>query len=93
VHDFVFQPGTKKIPGFPAALHFIDPEEVYYGKGWFLSNGIAFHSGKWHGASALTIHEINRPLTIAIFRNTEADSEHLANYIRACVNSFFVNKK
>lgn len=93
VHDFAFQPGTEKIADFPSSLDFINPDEVYYGKGWFLSNDIAFHSGKWHGTSTLTIRELNRPLTIAIFRNTEAGSDHLANYIYGCVNSYFENQK
>ncbi|MFN2428576.1 MAG: serine hydrolase domain-containing protein [Cryomorphaceae bacterium] len=91
VHDFVFERGTEKIPNFPGTLDFINLDEVYYGKGWFLSNDIAFHSGKWQGTSALTIRELNRPLTIAIFRNTGNDSDHLANYLYALVNSYFEN--
>ncbi len=42
----------------------------YYGLGWELNETMAVHGGETFGAQAFVIFEFNRPLTIAIFMNS-----------------------
>lgn len=42
----------------------------YYGLGWELNQEMAVHGGNNFGAQAFVIYEFNRPLTIAIFMNS-----------------------
>ncbi len=79
----VFSPSSMAIPedhglyGFISEFSFWDKEDLTYAMGWFRSGDIAFHTGSWYGTRTFVVHELGRPLTIALFLNS--DSADLRN--------------
>ncbi len=53
----------------------------YYGFGWELNETMAVHGGETFGAHSFVIFEFNRPLTIAIFMNSNCLFETEPNLI------------
>lgn len=49
---------------------FLDTTGIGYGMGWFIADNFVFHHGGYLGTCAITVRENNRPLTIAIFMNS-----------------------
>ncbi len=78
MHSKIFAPSSMAIPrdngfySFVSDFSFWEKEDVYYGMGWFLSGDVAFHSGSWNGTRTFVFRELERPLTIAVFLNSDA---------------------
>ncbi len=53
---------------------FLDTTGIGYGMGWFVTNDFLFHHGGYLGTCAITVRENKRPLTIAIFMNSNSYS-------------------
>ena len=48
----------------------IQGKETTYAMGWEVTDEMAVHGGGWFGTNTFVIHEFKRPLTIAIFMNS-----------------------
>ena len=80
LHSIIFQPSSMLFPRdgevfqYNTGYSFVGEGDQYYGLGWFVSGQIAFHSGSWFGTRTFVIHELERPLTIAVFLNSDDSS-------------------
>ena len=78
MHSLVFARSTMAIPrdhgfySFLSDFSFWEKEDIFYAMGWFRSGDAAFHSGSWNGTRTFVYHELERPLTIALFLNSDA---------------------
>ncbi len=90
IHQLIFQPSSPTGSyGRDHGFTFVErSEEVYYGMGWFLIGDIAFHGGGWYGTRTIVIRELERPLTIAIFRNSDQSPIGLLNATYEWVNKY-----
>lgn len=71
-HQLIFRPGNQLVPE-DLNEFFVKPfkgKPTRYGMGWFVADGIAAHGGGWVGTTTYVHHELDRPLTIAIFTNS-----------------------
>ena len=39
--------------------------------GWFVTDDFALHSGSWYGTRTMVVRDMGRPLTLAIFLNSD----------------------
>jgi len=46
-------------------------QDRYYAMGWYVNDTAAYHTGGWLGANAFVIRYFNKPLTVAIFMNSD----------------------
>ena len=53
----------------------------YYGLGWELNESMAIHGGEYFGVNSFVIFELDRPLTVAIFMNSNSLFETKPNLI------------
>jgi CubicO group peptidase (beta-lactamase class C family) len=53
----------------------------YYGLGWELNESMAVHGGEYFGVNSFVIFELDRPLTVAIFMNSNSLFETEPNLI------------
>lgn len=63
----------------------------FYGMGWEVNETMAVHGGEIFGAHAFVIHEFNRPLSIAIFMNSNSlfhTEPNLLNEIYKLTNNY-----
>ncbi|MDN5201009.1 serine hydrolase domain-containing protein [Fulvivirgaceae bacterium BMA10] len=80
LHQLIFKPSSMPFPQdgdafkYNAEFPFVGNDDQYYAMGWFVSGQTAFHSGSWFGTRTFVIYELDRPLTIAIFLNSDASS-------------------
>ncbi|MFC3879847.1 serine hydrolase domain-containing protein [Algoriphagus namhaensis] len=51
--------------------------KISYAMGWFVEENLMVHGGSWFGARTTVLREKNRPLTIAIFRNSDSSVNDL----------------
>lgn len=78
MHAKIFAPSAMAIPKdnglftFMSEFSFWEGEDIFYAMGWFRSGDIAFHSGSWYGTRTFVIHELGRPLSIALFLNSDS---------------------
>ncbi len=81
IDSLLFQPLVKV--NELAELDFFKIKETgsYYGLGWELNETMAVHGGETFGAHAFVIFDFNRPLTIAIFMNSNKLFETEPNLI------------
>ena len=70
---------------------FLNMDELSYGMGWFLSDDITMHPGSWYGTSTVVVREKKRPITIAIFRNSNSSIEELIIRTRELVDNYLKN--
>jgi len=56
---------------------FFKNKEVGYAMGWFVTDKIAMHSGGWHGTRTTVIRHLDKPLTIVLFMNSNANVREL----------------
>ena len=69
-HDVIFKPSSMAFPEQEKyKFDFLKNGKEFYAMGWFVRNDIALHTGSWMGTNTIVVHELNRPLTIAIFMN------------------------
>lgn len=63
-----------------------------YGFGWFATTSpgrrLAWHQGGWYGVQAVVIHELDRPLTVGMFGNTDEIPLRLFAGLYELVDSF-----
>jgi hypothetical protein len=67
---------------------FLNKDELSYAMGWFVTEDIMMHSGSWYGTSTVVVREKKRPLTIAIFRNSNSSIEELIIKTRELVDNY-----
>ncbi|MGB5668028.1 MAG: serine hydrolase domain-containing protein [Maribacter sp.] len=81
IDSLLFQPLVKVKE--LAELDFFKIKETgsYYGLGWELNETMAVHGGETFGAHAFVIFDFNRPITIAIFMNSNKLFETEPNLI------------
>ncbi len=74
----IFKPSStlpKKWPkNFPLTerFPFLANSELKYAMGWFINEDLAMHTGGWYGTRTVVLREFERPLTIAIFFNSDS---------------------
>ncbi len=63
-----------------------------YGYGWFVTkknkNNLVWHQGGWYGTQSMVIRELERPLTIALFGNTDELSLELMTQLYNLCNLY-----
>ncbi|HCR53738.1 MAG TPA: hypothetical protein DIW27_04925 [Cytophagales bacterium] len=64
-------------------FYIIKESGSFYGLGWELNDTMAVHGGETFGAQSFVVFEFNRPLTIAIFMNSNSLFENEPNLIDA----------
>lgn len=92
MHDQVFQASSMNIE-MDSPFSFHDGSEITYGMGQFVADSYAFHGGGWHGTRTFVYREFKRPLTIALFMNSDRDFVELMNSIYLLTNTFLTNQK
>lgn len=72
LHDRLFERSKVTMPKDRPFFKFLEfaGQELYYTNGWFRNENLAFHSGSWFGTRTFVIYDLNRPLTIAVFLNS-----------------------
>lgn len=80
MHSLIFSPSSMPFPRdgdrfqINSEFAFVGDDDQYYAMGWFVSGQVAFHTGSWFGTRTFVLHELERPLTIALFLNSNASS-------------------
>ncbi len=72
LHQLLFEPSSMALPEkakYP--FEFLKGKEEHYAMGWFVTEDIALHTGSWYGTRTIVVRDQERPLTIAIFMNSE----------------------
>lgn len=93
-HDLIFKPSStlpKKWPNsnpFEERFPFLANSELKYAMGWFTNEDLAMHTGGWYGTRTVVIREFERPLTIAIFLNSDSSFNELINETYSLVNNY-----
>ena len=86
--NLLFTPGDIEIGDFSDDFDFLNPGQAQYASGWFIQGDKAFHGGMWYGVSTMVVHDLGRPLTIAIFRNTNEKVDKLTNELYKIADSY-----
>ena len=88
-HNVIFKPSSLVKPkGNRNELTFLGDSEIKYAMGWFVTNNASYHGGSWFGTRTQVVREMNRPLTIAIFRNSNNTTLKLMNETYKIVNDY-----
>lgn len=93
-HDLIFKPSStlkKKWPSsnpFEESYPFLGNSELKYAMGWFTNEDLAMHTGGWYGTRTVVLREFDRPLTIAIFLNSNSSFNELINETYSLVNDY-----
>jgi CubicO group peptidase (beta-lactamase class C family) len=87
-HDLIFGSRTDLLNETPSWLDFAEGRTFSYGMGWFVSDDIAYHTGGWHGTATMVMHELDRSLTIAIFRNSSDYFDGMMNKTYALTDAY-----
>ncbi|MGB5371354.1 MAG: serine hydrolase domain-containing protein [Flavobacteriaceae bacterium] len=71
-HELIFKPTSMVLPEtakypFP----FLKGADERYAMGWFVTDDFALHSGSWYGTRTMVVRDMGRPLTLAIFLNSD----------------------
>lgn len=86
-HEILFKPSIEVPDNWGGStilkdnFTFLDTTGIGYGMGWFVTDDLAFHHGGYLGTCTITVRENKRPLTIAIFMNSNnySTSDELIN--------------
>lgn len=71
-HDLIFKPTSMVLPeAAKYTFPFLKGAEERYAMGWFVTDDIALHSGSWYGTRTMVVRDMGRPLTLAIFLNSD----------------------
>ncbi len=71
-HDLIFKPTSMPLPKEAAYTYgFLNGAEERYAMGWFVTEDFALHSGSWVGTRTMVVRDLHKPLTIAIFLNSD----------------------
>lgn len=75
LHNFIFEQDQALIPKEDWSNDFFkdypfSEERIYYNYGWFRNEHTAFHTGGHYGTRTMVVHDLKRPLTIAVFLNS-----------------------
>jgi len=62
-HELIFKPSSTET---------VEGVDRHYAMGWFVTDTTAIHTGGWFGVRTYAKRYLNKPLTIAIFMNTDA---------------------
>lgn len=79
----IFKPSSIVRKDWPESNPFVNRypffknKEVGYAMGWFVTDKIAMHSGGWYGTRTTVIHHLEKPLTIVLFMNSNANVREL----------------
>lgn len=84
----IFTPGVVEVGDFSDEFEFLQPGQAGYAAGWFIQGDKAFHGGGWYGVSTMVVHDLSRPLTIALFRNTNESTTDLINGLYKIADSY-----
>jgi CubicO group peptidase (beta-lactamase class C family) len=82
-HNLIFSKSStlpREWPGpntFVDRFPFLGKGNVKYSMGWFFTEDLAMHTGGWYGTRTVVVRERNRPLTIAILRNSDSSFDEL----------------
>ncbi|MCF1423078.1 serine hydrolase domain-containing protein [Mangrovimonas futianensis] len=93
-HDLIFKPSSilkKKWPSsnpFEESYPFLANSELKYAMGWFTNEDLAMHTGGWYGTRTVVLREFDRPLTIAIFLNSNSSFNELINETYSLVSDY-----
>ena len=68
---------------------FLKNKKVGYAMGWFVTDNISMHSGGWHGTRTTVIRHLDKPLTIVLFMNSNANVRELAIETYEMVEEYF----
>jgi len=66
-----FSEATQELLFKPSSTQKKNGRFRYYAMGWRVTDTTAYHTGGWLGANAFVIRYLNKPLTVAIFMNTD----------------------
>jgi CubicO group peptidase (beta-lactamase class C family) len=71
IHKIIFKPSSMLLPEKEKYhYNFLNGADEYYAMGWFVTEDFALHTGSWIGTRTIVVRENKRPLTIAIFLNS-----------------------
>jgi len=86
----IFNVGEVEIDDYSDKFDFLEPGTAGYAAGWFVQGDKAFHGGSWYGTSTMVVHDLSRPFTIAVFRNTNEPIDELINGLYKIANSYVI---
>jgi len=86
--NLIFTPDEIELDDFSDQLNFLKPGNARYAAGWYVQGDVAFHGGLWYGTSTMVVHNLSKPLTIAVFRNTNEPVNQLINGLHAIADSY-----
>jgi CubicO group peptidase (beta-lactamase class C family) len=88
MHDVIFKPSALSVPGI-YDYSFINGAQLNYAMGWFRTPDLALHTGSWIGTRTIVVREFERPLTIALFLNSNATyRETIIDQVYTLVNGY-----
>jgi CubicO group peptidase (beta-lactamase class C family) len=71
-HELIFKPSSMVLPeAAKYTFPFLRGAAERYAMGWFVTDDFALHSGSWYGTRTMVVREMKRPLTLALFLNSE----------------------
>lgn len=80
LHDIVFKPSSMPLENWDDDPYpFRKGKQIRYAMGWEVFGNMAMHSGAWYGTRTITLRLLDRPLTIAIFMNSNKSYVDLLN--------------
>ncbi|OZV70541.1 serine hydrolase domain-containing protein [Winogradskyella aurantia] len=92
--SLIFKPSSTlpkewpKTNPFVERFSFLAKSKLSYGMGWFINKDFAMHTGGWYGTRTVVVRELERPLTIAIFMNSNSSFNELINETYKLVNEY-----
>ncbi len=90
----IFEPSSSVRKNWPETnpyvntYPFLSNRKVSYSMGWFVTDKLAMHTGGWYGTRTVVLREFDRPLTIAIFLNSDSSFNELINQTYNLVNEY-----
>ncbi len=90
----IFEPSSSVRKNWPETnpyvntYPFLSNRKVSYSMGWFVTDKLAMHTGGWYGTRTVVLREFDRPLTIAIFLNSDSSFNELINETYNLVNEY-----
>ncbi len=73
-------------------VSYLRSHPVHYSNGWYVTPTTVFHSGAWIGARTFVIRDLDRPLTVAVFRNSNEEAHDLAEHVYDLVDSYLTKE-
>lgn len=92
--ELIFKPSSIVPKNWPETNYYVDRypfltnRKVSYAMGWFVTDEIAMHTGGWNGTRTVVLREINRPITITLFMNSDSSFDELIIETYKLVNEY-----